>query len=143
MSRSPRQAQRNLDLASRLARLVPTRQPAAVSSAYPLRPTLGLRVVNRARVDFKFPVERPLCVLGSDSYSKRWLMLNAEILVRSGALCYVIEAQTPAAVDAVRKLAPKVPGSCYSAAIPMTIFSHYTKHKAPLRRLWYQQGNRG
>jgi integrating conjugative element protein (TIGR03765 family) len=70
---------------------------------------LGLRVVNRARVDFKFPVARPLCVLGSDSYSKRWLMLNAEILVRSGALCYVIEAQTPAAVDAVRRLAPKVP----------------------------------
>ena len=68
---------------------------------YPLRPRLQLRARNLARVGFKFPVARPVCVLGSDDYSKRWLKVNYAVLVRSGALCYVIEAQNEAAVDAV------------------------------------------
>ena len=83
--------------------------PAAIESMYPLRPRLQLRARNLAKVGFKFPVARPVCVLGSDDYSKRWLQVNYTVLVRSGALCYVIEAQNEAAVNAIKALAPNLP----------------------------------
>lgn len=76
---------------------------------YPLRPHLQLRARNLAKVGFKFPVARPVCVLGSDDYSKRWLQVNYAVLLSSGALCYVIEAQNEAAVDAIKALAPNLP----------------------------------
>ena len=83
--------------------------PAAIESMYPLRTRLQLRARNVMRVGFKFPVARPVCVLGSDDYSKRWLKLNYAQLVRSGALCYVIEAPNAAAVEAIKALAPNLP----------------------------------
>jgi len=83
--------------------------PAAIEPMFPLRPRLQLRARNTVRIDFKFPVARPLCVLGNDAYSRQWLQFNAKELLRAGALCYLIEAPNAGVLAPLRALAPGVP----------------------------------
>ena len=91
--------------------------PAAIESMFPLRPKLQLRARNTVRIDFKFPVARPLCVLGNDAYSRQWLQFNAKELLRAGALCYLIEAPNTDVLTPLRALAPGVPITTISDAV--------------------------
>ncbi len=102
---------------ARLVQTVAAPVPAAIESMFPLRPQLQLRARNTVRIDFKFPVARPLCVLGNDAYSRQWLQFNAKELLRAGALCYLIEAPNAGVLAPLRALAPGVPMTTISDAV--------------------------
>jgi integrating conjugative element protein (TIGR03765 family) len=94
-----------------------TPEPAPIESMFPLRPKLQLRAHNSVRIDFKFPVARPLCLLGNDAYSRQWLKYNAKELLRAGALCYLIEAPNAGVLAPLRALAPGVPITTINDAV--------------------------
>ena len=102
---------------ARPVQTVPAPTPAPIESMFPLRPKLQLRARNTVRIDFKFPVARPLCILGNDAYSRQWLQFNAKELLRAGALCYLIEAQNAGVLAPLRALAPGVPITTISDAV--------------------------
>ncbi len=102
---------------ARPVQAVSTPEPAPIESMFPLRPQLQLRSRNTVRIDFKFPVARPLCVLGNDAYSRQWLQFNAKELLRAGTLCYLIEAPNAGVLAPLCALAPGVPMTTISDAV--------------------------
>ena len=83
--------------------------PVPAPSMYPIR-TEGLTqgAKNPAQLELKLPLGRPVCLVGSDAYSFAWLRTNAPILAAGGALCYVIQVDSPATLTRLRAIAPGV-----------------------------------
>ena len=83
--------------------------PVPAPSMYPIR-TAGLTAgaKNPPQLDLPMPIGRPVCLLGSDTYSFAWLRTNAPILAKGGALCYVVDVESAATLSRLRALAPGV-----------------------------------
>ena len=83
--------------------------PVPAPSMYPIR-TAGLTqgAKNPAQLELKLPLGRPVCLVGSDAYSFAWLRTKAPILAAGGALCYVIQVDSPATLTRLRAIAPGV-----------------------------------
>lgn len=101
-------------LLTRLARSIPERRdrrpgPPAVPAAFPIRSGLvpSAAMAGMHRVDL--PLTRPVCVLGSDRISRRWLQRNRRRLAALGASCLLVQADSRHEVETVRRLARGVP----------------------------------
>ena len=83
--------------------------PVPAPSMYPIR-TEGLTqgAKNPTQLELKLPLGPPVCLVGSDEYSFAWLRTNAPILAKGGALCYVIQVDSPATLARLRAIAPGV-----------------------------------
>ena len=83
--------------------------PVPAPSMYPIR-TVGLTpgAKNPPQLDLPMPIGRPVCLLGSDTYSFAWLHTNALILAEGGALCYVVNVESAATLSRLRAVAPGV-----------------------------------
>ena len=103
-----------------LGRFEDEQNPAPVSSTSQSRGLLegaGLpsesRLVSSStsadirRIDI--PLTSPLCVIGPDRESRRWLIANRRQLVRLGAGCVLVQASGKDTVDSLRRLADPVP----------------------------------
>ncbi len=55
------------------------------------------------------PLTSPLCVIGPDRESRRWLIANHRQLVRIDACCVLVQASGKETVDSLRRLADPVP----------------------------------
>ena len=55
------------------------------------------------------PLTSPLCVIGPDPVSQRWLVRNRDRLVRMGAFCVLVKTTGHSQVEKLRKLARPVP----------------------------------
>ena len=72
------------------------------SSLTPSASTAGILRIN-------MPLTSPLCVIGPDPISRRWLVANRDQLHRLGATCVLVKASGTAEVDAIRGLARPIP----------------------------------
>lgn len=52
---------------------------------------------------------RPLCLVGSDSQSLDWLEHHRATLLQAGAVCMLVQAETPEDLERVRDIAHGVP----------------------------------
>jgi integrating conjugative element protein (TIGR03765 family) len=84
----------------------------------PIRtPGLQLRGANPRKLRTRTLLGRPICVLGSDAYSAAWLRANAAAFKRGGAMCYVIQVESPAALAALRAQVPGIPLAAISGQV--------------------------
>ena len=74
----------------------------AASRLMPSSASAGIR-----RIDI--PLTSPLCVIGPDRESRRWLIANRRQLTRLGAGCVLVQASGKEAVDLLRQVAHPVP----------------------------------
>lgn len=78
---------------------------AGLPSASRLVPSSASAGIRRIEI----PLTSPLCVIGPDSESRRWLFANRLQLARLGAGCVLVQASSEETVDSLRRLADPVP----------------------------------
>lgn len=72
------------------------------SNLTPSAADAGIRFID-------IPLTTPLCVIGPDPVSRRWLSRNRRHLYGMGATCILVEASSREQLDTVRKTAHPVP----------------------------------
>ncbi len=89
-----------------------------VPDRFPMRTTLQLKAANPPKIQLRFGFARPICVIGTDAHSAKWLIANAAALEAGAALCFIVGAESEASATAIQALAPKLS----IAAIPDGVF---------------------
>ncbi len=75
----------------------------------PIRtPELTFGRVEKRKVDFA-DLKAPVCVIGSDDRSLAWLVEYHQQLVRIGARCVLVQAETPEDLERVARFAAGIP----------------------------------
>jgi len=90
--------------------------PPAAGSAAPQDPGfagIASKLAPSARHDGTFRINamlpNPVCVIGSDPISQRWLQRNRERLVAMGARCVLVEVANQRELEKLQKRAQPVP----------------------------------
>ena len=87
-----------------------TAQPVPVveesAERFPIKtPGLVLRRANPKQLKLGVMLGRPLCVIGADNTSVRWLAVNAKAIQAVGAMCYVVNITRESDLSLLRNAA--------------------------------------
>lgn len=92
----------------------PSRQPidpatAVHQSGYPVFSSLSSSAGSAGVKEIDLPVSSPVCVIGPDAVSLRWLASNRYRLKQMGASCILVQARDAREVERVRGAAGPLP----------------------------------
>jgi integrating conjugative element protein (TIGR03765 family) len=84
-----------------------------------LTPQLGIARANPTKLNLRFPLGRPLCIVGYDAISITWLQKVGKRLAEGGAVCYVVNVLSETQFNSLKTIVPNLP----MAAVPGKTFA--------------------